>query len=599
MLQKVTALVVILLLCGFVSLQAQDVQLRTAPIITGYETPDLRLNPVINVSKGQEFSPVMSKTLTFDFVNIDPATASGYDFQSNCSTQEIWMDPNNPNNLHAVFANSQVTATWNDRTCLYYGSADAGLTWFQLGPVPVNADPSGGTNGRAGFPVVYGTSTGAAVISNHNNASPHPNRSTVFIDNTEFEYNFTEYDPGQPTAGATIWSRMAVLPNNDGVLVASINGGTDFYVDTWSGGVFSGWQLHDGGQGEGYGVAISESGAKVGLVYEGQTPIAHDVFYKESTDGGLTWSIPVTVWAADYLADTIWGHWRGIDIEFLGEDPFVVFEIGSVGTGEQYSPDIPSRIYLWSPNINGGVAQILADQNNVPFYTNGLGNDDASLPLGKPVIGRSQEFGHLFVAFAATSGEIWLQTPDSTAYFEGYFMYSTDGGVSWTPPEVFTPAGSPLMDWRYPSIVTESPVDGNIITVHMVMQGDTIPGSAVNSAGTTMPLAVSAQYYHISTQIEVVGVDDDIVANNFNLEQNYPNPFNPSTTINYTIAERSTVSLKVYDVLGNEVANLVNTTQEAGKYDVTFNASELSSGLYIYTLNTGNFTSSKKMMLLK
>jgi hypothetical protein len=57
--------------------------------------------------------------------------------------------------------------------------------------------------------------------------------------------------------------------------------------------------------------------------------------------------------------------------------------------------------------------------------------------------------------------------------------------------------------------------------------------------------------------------------------------------------------LRVYDVLGNEVANLVNTTQEAGKYDVTFNASGLSSGLYIYTLNTGNFTSSKKMMLLK
>jgi hypothetical protein len=98
-----------------------------------------------------------------------------------------------------------------------------------------------------------------------------------------------------------------------------------------------------------------------------------------------------------------------------------------------------------------------------------------------------------------------------------------------------------------------------------------------------MPLAVSAQYYYVSTQIEVVGVDDDIVANNFNLEQNYPNPFNPGTTINYSLAERSAVTLKVYDVLGNEVANLVNTTQEAGKHSINFDASKLASGLYIYT----------------
>ncbi|MCW8810130.1 MAG: T9SS type A sorting domain-containing protein, partial [Ignavibacteriaceae bacterium] len=56
---------------------------------------------------------------------------------------------------------------------------------------------------------------------------------------------------------------------------------------------------------------------------------------------------------------------------------------------------------------------------------------------------------------------------------------------------------------------------------------------------------------------------------------------------------------KVYDVLGNEVANLVNTTQEAGKHNVRFDAGKLASGLYIYTLNAGNFTSTKKMMLLK
>ena len=95
------------------------------------------------------------------------------------------------------------------------------------------------------------------------------------------------------------------------------------------------------------------------------------------------------------------------------------------------------------------------------------------------------------------------------------------------------------------------------------------------------------------------GVEDEIVVNSFTLEQNYPNPFNPSTSIKYSLAERSAVSLKVYDVLGNEVVTLVNTTQSIGDYDINFDAANLASGLYIYTLKAGSFTSTKKMMLLK
>ncbi|MCJ7552941.1 MAG: T9SS type A sorting domain-containing protein, partial [Ignavibacteriaceae bacterium] len=104
----------------------------------------------------------------------------------------------------------------------------------------------------------------------------------------------------------------------------------------------------------------------------------------------------------------------------------------------------------------------------------------------------------------------------------------------------------------------------------------------------------------ITQFVPFVGVEEEgIKLNSFSLDQNYPNPFNPSTVVNYTLAERSNVTLKVYDVLGKEVANLVNNTQEAGTHQVTFDASNLASGLYIYTLNAGDFTSSKKMMFLK
>jgi hypothetical protein len=85
----------------------------------------------------------------------------------------------------------------------------------------------------------------------------------------------------------------------------------------------------------------------------------------------------------------------------------------------------------------------------------------------------------------------------------------------------------------------------------------------------------------------------------FRLEQNYPNPFNPTTVISYSIPHSSSVTLKVYDVIGKKVSSLVNQNQQAGKYDVSFDASGLSNGVYFYTIIAGNFSSTKKMLLIK
>jgi hypothetical protein len=81
--------------------------------------------------------------------------------------------------------------------------------------------------------------------------------------------------------------------------------------------------------------------------------------------------------------------------------------------------------------------------------------------------------------------------------------------------------------------------------------------------------------------------------------QNYPNPFNPVTNIQYQIAEKKLVTLKIYDVIGNEIAVLINEVKDAGTYNVEFNADRFSSGVYYYTLKAGSFTSTKKMILLK
>jgi len=85
----------------------------------------------------------------------------------------------------------------------------------------------------------------------------------------------------------------------------------------------------------------------------------------------------------------------------------------------------------------------------------------------------------------------------------------------------------------------------------------------------------------------------------FSLNQNYPNPFNPSTKIEYSIPEQSFVQLKVYDILGNEVATLINEEQSAGTYRADFTGSDLASGLYIAQLKAGNYLKTIKMTLIK
>ncbi|NWG27338.1 MAG: T9SS type A sorting domain-containing protein [Ignavibacteriaceae bacterium] len=101
----------------------------------------------------------------------------------------------------------------------------------------------------------------------------------------------------------------------------------------------------------------------------------------------------------------------------------------------------------------------------------------------------------------------------------------------------------------------------------------------------------------IPTNVEYENGED--IPTDYALFQNYPNPFNPKTNIQYAISSRQFVSLKVYDVLGNEIETLVNEEKPAGKYEITFDASKLTSGIYFYQLKSKSFIETKKMILLK
>ena len=111
---------------------------------------------------------------------------------------------------------------------------------------------------------------------------------------------------------------------------------------------------------------------------------------------------------------------------------------------------------------------------------------------------------------------------------------------------------------------------------------------------------ISTMGIGIGQDEEVTGINDnELVSNEFNLDQNYPNPFNPSTKISYNLPNAGLTKLIIYNAIGEEVQSLFNETQQAGFHSVSFNASGLPSGMYFYTLTSGNFTQTNKMILMK
>lgn len=170
----------------------------------------------------------------------------------------------------------------------------------------------------------------------------------------------------------------------------------------------------------------------------------------------------------------------------------------------------------------------------------------------------------------------------------GVVRYTSDGGMTWHND----PYLSGLTD---KDIISLTLVDSN--TVSSLMVNNFNKYSTRASGDTSYFLTVSSE--------PLVGVDDEknTTLTQYKLEQNYPNPFNPTTKIRYTIPNVGTglalSVLKVYDLLGNEVATLLNEYKPAGTYEFDFNGAGLSSGIYIYKLTAGSFTQTKKMLLLK
>lgn len=181
-------------------------------------------------------------------------------------------------------------------------------------------------------------------------------------------------------------------------------------------------------------------------------------------------------------------------------------------------------------------------------------------------------------------------------------MTTTPAGTGYYPDGCSIVSGGSLTLYRYTNHTATDTIAaiGNIQTGYVVATVFQDPRYFLGGFGEVLR-AVVGWVRTNGGVITGVGNSSSVILNpnDFSLAQNYPNPFNPETKINFAVPSKGLVTLKVYNVLGREVANLVNEVLNPGAHEVVFNASSLPSGTYFYRLESGNFISTKKMMLVK
>lgn len=208
------------------------------------------------------------------------------------------------------------------------------------------------------------------------------------------------------------------------------------------------------------------------------------------------------------------------------------------------------------------------------------GGSDASDTLTRRIDMQTLNLTSSLKGVSLTAGNKFAITWVSSNIENIKIEFSADSGLTWTPIVNSESAASGKYDWTIPDIST-------------VLAKIRISDSADANINS-----VSRGVFNISY---ISGTKE--AASNFpkvfSLNQNYPNPFNPSTNISFTLPKESRVILKIYNILGQEVATLVNRDLSAGRYTYRFNALNLTSGVYIYRLRAGNIVFTKDMMLLK
>ncbi|MDH3268939.1 MAG: YCF48-related protein [Ignavibacteria bacterium] len=328
-----------------------------------------------------------------------------------------------------------------------------------------------------------------------------------------------------------------------------------------------------------------------------------------TTDRGLSWELKTLSSASDY------GNY---DIEFIeggsGEPPSGFVSAGlslvwktddygenwaDIGFGGCGANDLQSICFInkdegWfvgTPSVTQEVS-IVHTTNGGQTYETQINPTDPDIKLNCVRFATNQQGIAVGLAgtilYTSDGGQNWELRQSIGNRWQSVFL--TESGKAWAVGNSGNVAYS--TDWGYTWEFQQSGVTSELWEVYFIDDNEGwIVGGGVGLPGVIL---------HTTNGGVITDVEEEInTVREFVLHQNYPNPFNPSTNIRYQISERSFITLKVYDVLGNEVATLVNEEKSVGEYEVEFNGNGLTSGVYFYQLKTVKFIETKKMILLR
>lgn len=543
-------------------------------------------NERVEVDMDVRYTPPPFSPLTRSLAGTYTGLQGYFDYQVNAGAcQYIRLDKSDAtgNKIHVIFmtASDSADPTGSTRRTNYAYSSTGGQTWDTFNNLVV----PGRRSGYPSLDMLQGTVEGV-IIANHNVAGTDLT-SVVFVDAPPGSGAFAELSLPPIIGGGDepIWPMVAGTANSSIVMSASRStANTGHHTMTSDFTTWSPWGNPLPAASAGLPTKANGNG-RVAILLNTSFAGDNGIYYLESTDNGVTWPAQGTqiVGTTRIAGPDTFTYVLGSDLVYNGNNVLVAFAEANIGLN---APTDSAQITFWSQATGFVVAASKVDMPNVSPNENRATLNTITVDM--PSIGMSGNA--IVIAYQA------MMKNDTAA--NGYnnndiwMVYSTNGGVSWSTPRNLS--NSPGLDDRFASVSSwNEPGFANIVWQEDPEAG----GNIIGDPGATVRM--TRQVFIKTALTGSSAGSGEFAPTAYRLEQNYPNPFNPSTRIVYSLPAASDVSLNVYNTLGQKVATLVNGYKTAGSYEVDFVADRLSSGVYYYTLEAGQFKATKKMAVVK
>jgi hypothetical protein len=350
---------------------------------------------------------------------------------------------------------------------------------------------------------------------------------------------------------------------------------------------------------------MAASGENIFVMWYDNTNGAYAMRYKTSTDGGNTFGAVGNLQVTNGFGGVVNGDtcspWFGIDAIYkpgTSQWAAVWSTLYPTATGQSSGDPQGCKILFESPGVNGGNPVEVAGKINMQIISNPVLFENRQAlqvgvtPVSHPSIAFSSNGTRICVAFSAFQPGDSL---DGFTFNDIYVTYSDNGGLNWSTPVNLT--NTPTWDELYP-VLSET---GNTPTSFNVKFQST-RGPGCQSFTDVVP---TYRVYHALKTFNPanVGVEGigTYVPERYSLSQNYPNPFNPVTKIRFDVPKMTKITLKVFNIIGQEVATLANNESVTpGTKEVTFDGAKLTSGVYFYNITSSDgYSETRKMILIK